>query len=110
MGSAPVGWFPLGPGEIYDPWYHGSRTYFTRINITNIRYSRHHHRGDVEHGLHRHYDRYRRGLPPPVRAEHYAHRDARSVTAVPGHHLPTRNRSVGTACTSMPNNCIERRF
>ncbi len=83
-GNAPVGWFPLGPGEIYDPWYGGSFNYFTRINVTNIRFSRHHHHDhdDMERRLHRHYDRHRRGLPPPVRAERYAHHDARGVTAV----------------------------
>jgi len=31
-GGGPVGWFPLGPREVYVPWYHGSRNYFTNIN------------------------------------------------------------------------------
>jgi len=30
-----VGWFPLGPGEVYVPGYHVSRTYVNNINITN---------------------------------------------------------------------------
>jgi hypothetical protein len=30
-----VGWFPLGPGEVYVPSYHVSRTYVNNINVTN---------------------------------------------------------------------------
>ena len=38
IGSAPeVGWFPLGPGEIYRPAYQVSRNYFTNINTTNTK-------------------------------------------------------------------------
>ena len=35
LGSRPVGWFPLGPREVYVPPYHASRDYFRRINISN---------------------------------------------------------------------------
>ncbi len=30
-----VGWFPLGPREVYVPGYHVSQTYVTNINVTN---------------------------------------------------------------------------
>ncbi|MEO5764108.1 MAG: DUF6600 domain-containing protein [Casimicrobiaceae bacterium] len=30
-----IGWFPLGPGEVYRPGYDVSRDYFTRVNVTN---------------------------------------------------------------------------
>ena len=30
-----VGWFPLGPREVYVPSYHVSRTYVNNINVTN---------------------------------------------------------------------------
>jgi hypothetical protein len=33
-GSA-IGWFPLGPGEVYRPAYNVSRDYFTRVNVAN---------------------------------------------------------------------------
>jgi hypothetical protein len=36
ISSAPVGWFPLGPGEIYNPWYRCGRSYYTNVNIYNI--------------------------------------------------------------------------
>ncbi|WP_386070058.1 DUF6600 domain-containing protein [Tahibacter sp. UC22_41] len=31
----PIGWFPLGPREVYVPPYRASRNYFTSVNITN---------------------------------------------------------------------------
>jgi hypothetical protein len=34
-GSSPIGWFPLGPREVYVPSYHVSRNYFTRVNTNN---------------------------------------------------------------------------
>lgn len=80
IGSAPVGWFPLGPGEIYNPWYRCGRSYYTRVNIRNIR-------GRDDHDHHRdiddHYNRYRHGQPG--RGDQYANRTApRGFTAVPG--------------------------
>jgi hypothetical protein len=36
IGGGPgVGWFPLAPGEVYVPYYRGSRSYVERINVTN---------------------------------------------------------------------------
>jgi hypothetical protein len=32
-----VGWFPLGPGEPYYPWYHHREDYLREVNVTNIR-------------------------------------------------------------------------
>jgi len=34
-GGSAIGWFPLGPGEVYRPAYTASRDYFTRVNVTN---------------------------------------------------------------------------
>ncbi|MBL8297012.1 MAG: FecR domain-containing protein [Rhodanobacteraceae bacterium] len=31
----PIGWFPLGPREVYVPPYRASRNYFTSVNVTN---------------------------------------------------------------------------
>lgn len=33
--GASVGWFPLGPREVYRPAYAVSRDYFTRVNVSN---------------------------------------------------------------------------
>ena len=35
--SHPIGWYPLGPGEIYHPPYQVSDTYVRNVNVTNIR-------------------------------------------------------------------------
>ncbi|HEV3206839.1 MAG TPA: DUF6600 domain-containing protein [Terriglobales bacterium] len=36
IGGGPgVAWFPLAPGEVYVPYYRGSRGYVERINVTN---------------------------------------------------------------------------
>ena len=36
IGGGPgVGWFPLAPGEVFVPYYRGSRGYVERLNVTN---------------------------------------------------------------------------
>ncbi|WP_395680711.1 DUF6600 domain-containing protein [Dokdonella sp.] len=35
IGGGPVGWFPLGPRDVYVPWYRASRGYFNNINVRN---------------------------------------------------------------------------
>ncbi len=37
--GTPVGWFPLGPRDVYVPGYRVSHDYFTRINVNNSRIS-----------------------------------------------------------------------
>ncbi len=82
IGGAPVGWFPLGPGEIYNPWYRCGRNYYTRINRHDWRGGRGHDRRNDD-DIRRHYDHYRAGRPEPD--EHYVNRNApRGFTAVPG--------------------------
>jgi hypothetical protein len=34
-GGGNVGWFPLGPREVYVPGYNASREYVTRVNVSN---------------------------------------------------------------------------
>ncbi len=34
-GGAPIGWFPLGPRDVYVPSYRASRDYFNRVNVSN---------------------------------------------------------------------------
>ena len=34
-GGAAVGWFALGPGEVWVPSYRASPTYFSRVNVSN---------------------------------------------------------------------------
>jgi hypothetical protein len=37
VGGGLVGWFPLGPGEPFFPWYHVGVDYLRLVNITNVR-------------------------------------------------------------------------
>lgn len=88
IGSAPVGWFPLGPGEFYNPWYRCGRSYYANVNIRNIR-GRHGY--DPRRDLDDHYNRYRRG--EPGRGDRYANRNApRGFTAVPGRSFASGGR------------------
>ncbi|SEJ45569.1 DUF6600 domain-containing protein [Frateuria terrea] len=87
VGSgAPIGWYPLGPGDVYDPWYRGSRRYYTRINVTNI------HMRDraVSERVDRRYRDWHRGIAPPVRALHG--KGPRGFTAVPARNFANADR------------------
>src|SRR5581483_7470101 len=35
VGTAPVGWFPLAPREVFVPWYRTSPRYVQNVNVTN---------------------------------------------------------------------------
>lgn len=84
IGVGPVGWFPLGPGEIYNPWYHCDRHYYQRVNITNIYVHNTYNRTTVINNIDRHYADYRDGRVPAD--HHWANRTApHGFTAVPGH-------------------------
>jgi len=37
ISTGPVGWFPLGPRDVYFPSYRVSERYFTRLNVSNTR-------------------------------------------------------------------------
>ncbi|HEX7814409.1 DUF6600 domain-containing protein [Dyella sp.] len=69
----PVGWFPLGPGEVYNPWYRASRGYYSRVNFTNIR-ERGLERAALMDRINHHYDYFHRGQPFPN--QHFVNRDA----------------------------------
>ena len=83
IGGGPVGWFPLGPGEIYNPWYDCGRNYYSNVNITNIHEHNSYNRTTIINNINNSYNDYRNGRP--ARGGHYANRDApRGFTAVPG--------------------------
>ncbi|WP_419483126.1 DUF6600 domain-containing protein [Dokdonella sp.] len=72
--GGPVGWFPLGPRDVYVPWYRTSRNYFVNININNTTYINHTHITNV-------YNDYSRGRP--LTGVNYAYlRSPAAVTAV----------------------------
>jgi len=78
-GGGPVGWFPLGPRDVYVPWFHASRRYFTNVNVTNIR--------NVYVNrtvINNYYSDYRAGRMPARGGHDYAYRRMPgAVTAVP---------------------------
>jgi hypothetical protein len=69
--GGPVGWFPLGPGEVYNPWYRASRGYYTNVNVTNI-YVRNNRNLVINH-INERYNYYRDGRAAPN--ERYINRD-----------------------------------
>ncbi|WIG57234.1 MAG: hypothetical protein OJF61_003022 [Rhodanobacteraceae bacterium] len=78
-GGGPVGWFPLGPRDVYTPWFPASRNYFTNVNVTNIR--------NVyinKTVINNFYTDYQAGRAPPRGGHDYAYRAMPgAVTAVP---------------------------
>jgi hypothetical protein len=80
IGSGPIGWFPLGPGEIYNPWYRSNREYYRRVNLSNIRLTRRVTNVTIDNSINDHYDHYRNNRPLQ---DHYVNRDApRGFTAM----------------------------
>ncbi|HWU76540.1 MAG TPA: DUF6600 domain-containing protein [Rhodanobacter sp.] len=91
IGSGPVGWFPLGPGEIYNPWYRCNQRCYTRINATNIRVGRRHDQRSIDNDINNHYAHYRDNRP--LQGERYANRYApRGITAMSGHDFAAGQR------------------
>ncbi|HEX6614031.1 MAG TPA: DUF6600 domain-containing protein [Rhodanobacteraceae bacterium] len=74
----PVGWFPLGPRDVYVPPYRASRNYFTNINVTNIR--------NVyvnKTVINNYYGNYAAGRPYAGAREYAYRNNPRAFTAVP---------------------------
>ncbi len=36
LASGSIGWIPLGPREVYHPWYHASDNYFRQVNVAHV--------------------------------------------------------------------------
>lgn len=69
IGYGAVGWFPLGPREVYVPPYRHGRRYITGVNIGHV--------GSIDYG---------RVNPPP----RYVHQDPRASTWVPNDAIARR--------------------
>jgi len=75
ISTGPVGWFPLGPRDVYVPWYHASHDYFTNVNVRNTTIINNTNITNV-------YNNYSRG--GAINNANYAYRtNAAAVTAVP---------------------------
>lgn len=73
VSSGPVGWFPLGPRDVYVPWYRASRNYFTNVNVRNTTIINNTYITNV-------YNDYSRGRP--VRGDYAYRNNVNAVTAV----------------------------
>jgi FecR protein len=63
--GGPVGWFPLGPHEVYNPWYRASRNYYTGVNVANIAVGRGYDQGTLINNIHNQYGFYQSGRAVP---------------------------------------------
>ncbi|MBU6417991.1 MAG: FecR domain-containing protein, partial [Xanthomonadaceae bacterium] len=102
-GGGPVGWFPLGPRDVYMPWFHASRNYFNNVNITNIR--------NVyinKTVINNYYNDYQAGRVPLRGGRGYAYRNMPgAVTAVP-RNVFTGARPVRPAVLKLNHNQLAR--
>ncbi|HEU4665794.1 MAG TPA: DUF6600 domain-containing protein [Dokdonella sp.] len=73
-GGGPVGWFPLGPRDVYVPWYRASRGYFNNVNVRNTTVINNTYITNV-------YNNYAAGRPI-VNAEYAYRNNVQAVTAV----------------------------
>jgi hypothetical protein len=83
--GGPVGWFPLGPRDVYVPWYEGSRSYFSNINSRNTTIINNVYINNV-------YNDYSRGRP--VANFDYAYRNNRNAYTAVSHDTFINARSV----------------
>ncbi|MEO5560691.1 MAG: DUF6600 domain-containing protein, partial [Dokdonella sp.] len=96
-GGGPVGWFPLGPRDVYVPWYSTSRDYFTNINVRNSSIVTNINITNV-------YNNYSSGRP--ITNVDYAYRgDARAITAV-SRETFIGSRAVGGARVQVNENLL----
>jgi hypothetical protein len=102
-GGGPVGWFPLGPRDVYTPWFHASRNYFTNVNVTNIR-NVYVNRTTINNF----YNDYHAGRVPPRGGHDYAYRRMPgAVTAVP-RNVFTEARPVHNAALKLNRTQLAR--
>ncbi|MBA8888558.1 hypothetical protein FHW12_002791 [Dokdonella fugitiva] len=73
-GGGPIGWFPLGPRDVYVPWYRASRGYFNNVNVRNTTVINNTYITNV-------YNNYSTGRPI-VNAEYAYRNNVQAVTAV----------------------------
>ena len=95
-GGGPVGWFPLGPRDVYTPWYHTSRDYFTNVNVRNTTVINNVNITNV-------YNNYSTGRP--ITNVNYAYRNAAGVTAV-SRETFVGARAVGNARVQVNQNLL----
>ncbi len=101
VGGAPVGWYPLAPGMVYNPWYDASRRYYWHVN-RGARHRRHHH--DWKHRVNAAYNVWRK--PERLRQVHYLGSKRPHGVTVVSHEVLAEGRSVRKARRSVDDHSI----
>ncbi len=86
--GGPIGWFPLGPRDVYVPWYRGSRSYFNNINSRNTTIINNTYITNV-------YNDYSRGRP--INNSNYAYQNNQNAYTAVSHDAFINARSVNSA-------------
>jgi len=94
-GGSPIGWFPLGPREVYVPSYRASRDYFTRVNVHNTVIN--------NTTITNVYNNYQRGDTNVTQVNHVNREVAGAITAVPSE-VFRNSRSVRKAAVRLDRN------
>src|SRR5712671_3824265 len=94
-----VGWFPLGPGEIYWPSYTRNRDYIRNINIANVS------RGVIDPIANAAASRGSTDPPPQVRDQRFTNRNA--TTVVPAR-IFANAAPVAPAARQMPRPVVQQ--
>ncbi|MEO8459056.1 MAG: DUF6600 domain-containing protein, partial [Dokdonella sp.] len=97
----PIGWFPLGPRDVFVPWYRSSRNYFGNVNYANIRNTTVINNTYITNV----YNNYSNGRPTNV--DYAYRRDHRAVTAVP-ENVFRNARPVGDARMRLDRDALAR--
>ncbi|PIV33831.1 MAG: hypothetical protein COS34_05600 [Lysobacterales bacterium CG02_land_8_20_14_3_00_62_12] len=94
-GGSPIGWFPLGPRDVYVPSYQTTRNYFNRVNVNNT---------VINHTtITNVYNNYASGNAQ-INQSNYANRSvSNAITAVPGE-VFVNARSVRGATLTLGRN------
>lgn len=96
-GDTAIGWFPLGPRDVYLPPYQTSRDYFSRVNVSNTTIN------NVT--VNQTYISYANGTVNPTRINYVNRAVPTAVTAVPAK-VFTTSRPVRGAAIRMDRNTL----
>ncbi|HEX3125400.1 MAG TPA: DUF6600 domain-containing protein, partial [Rhodanobacteraceae bacterium] len=108
--GGPVGWFPLGPRDVYFPGYHVSQRYFTNVNVTNTvvnttvinNYYGNYSRGDVNYTQINYANRNISGAVTAVPATAFASARPVAASAIAVNRTTFANAQVSSVATVAP--------
>lgn len=96
-GDVTIGWFPLGPHDVYIPPYQASRDYYSQVNISNTVIN--------NITINQTYNSYSNGTVNPSRINYVNQAVPTAVTAVPARAF-TESRPVREAAVRFDRNAL----